>query len=81
MSRASKVFWGITLFLFLILISVLGEIAQNNRYDIKAYKDYYVVIDTKLGKAEKRCYKSNAQTDAQESDEPMSLVDAYLDGY
>lgn len=55
--------------------------AQNKRYDIKAYKDYYVVIDTRLGKAEKYIYESKAQTTTREPNEPMSLVDAYLDGY
>lgn len=81
MSRTSKVFLGITLFLFLILISILGEMVQNKRYNIKAYKDYYVVIDTRLGKAEKHFYESKVQADAQEPEDPMSLVDAYFDGY
>lgn len=78
MSRACKVFLGITLFLFLILISVLGEMAQNMRYEIKPYKDYYVVIDTRLGKAEKRLYEKK---EIIELDKPTDLIEAYLDGY
>ncbi len=81
MSRATKVFGGLTLFLFLILLGCLGEIAQNGRYAIKAYKDYYVIIDTRRGKAEKRFYEKQAQADSEDLDTPMSLVDAYLDGY
>jgi hypothetical protein len=77
-SLAAKTFWGITLLLFLVLTGVFGEMAQNGRYAVKAYQDYYVVIDTRLGKAEKRSYETAPIVDL---DAPMNLVDAYLDGY
>lgn len=48
------------------------------RYEIKPYKDYYVVIDTRLGKAEKRLYEKK---EIIELDKPTDLIEAYLDGY